>query len=215
MKDIVLAGIQGSGKGTQCDLLLKKMRDKINYFEAGGILRALQSKPNAIWSYVNDIVNSWALLPDQFMVKVFDLFLFCLQKDQSILVDWFPRQLGQMHPFLEVMKNNNRDLMVIVLDIPKEESIKRLTSRRMCKSCWAIANTHIHDCEICPSCGNTTMYQREDDKDISSIETRLDLFEKETKPVIDYLQKEGLVKVINGMQTPENVFKDILDIIGW
>lgn len=215
MKDIVLAGIQGSGKGTQCELVLEKFGNKISYFEAGGILRALQSKPNAIWSYVNDIVNSWALLPDQFMVKVFDIFLFCLQQDQSILVDGFPRQLGQMYPFLEVMKNNKRDLMVIVLDIPREESIKRLTSRRMCKSCWAIANIHIHNCETCPSCGNNTMYQREDDKDISSIETRLDLFEKETKPVLEYLQKEGLVKIVNGMQTPEKVFEDILDIIGW
>jgi len=215
MKDVVLSWIQWSWKGTQCELLLKEFWSKISYFEAGGILRALQSKPNAIWEYVNDIVNSWKLLPDQFMVKVFDLFLFTLQEAKSILVDWFPRQLWQMYPFLETMQNYNRSLITIVLDIPMEESIKRLTSRRMCKTCGAILNINLHKCDKCHVCNSSEIYQRDDDKDISSIETRLDLFEEETKPVIDYLKSQWLVKVVDWMQTPDKIFEEILKYINW
>lgn len=213
MKDIVLSGIQWSGKGTQCELLLKKFGNKISYFEAGWILRALQSKPNAIWKYIWSIIDNWNLLPDQFMVKIFDLFLFSLEQNKSILVDGFPRQIPQMHAFLEMMKTYNRDYKTIVLDISREEAIKRLTSRRMCKTCWAILNTNLHNCDKCPICDSIDIYQREDDKDIVSIETRIDLFENQTKPVIEHLQKEGVITVVNWNQSPEKVFEDIVTVI--
>ncbi|MDD3262345.1 MAG: nucleoside monophosphate kinase [Candidatus Absconditabacteria bacterium] len=213
MKDIVLSGIQGSGKGTQCELLLKKFGNKISYFEAGGILRALQSKPNAIGKYIGSIIDNGNLLPDQFMVKIFDLFLFSLEQNKSILVDGFPRQIPQMHAFLEMMKTYNRDYKTIVLDISREEAIKRLTSRRMCKTCGAILNTNLHNCDKCPICDSIDIYQREDDKDIVSIETRIDLFENQTKPVIEHLQKEGVITVVNGNQSPEKVFEDIVTVI--
>jgi adenylate kinase len=213
MKDIVLSGIQGSGKGTQCELLLKKFWNQISYFEAGGILRALQSKPNAIWKYISNIIDNWNLLPDQFMVKIFDLFLFSLEKNKSIIVDGFPRQIPQMHAFLEIMKNYNRSFTTIVLNISREKAINRLISRRMCKTCWAILSIQLHDCNKCYICGSSEIYQREDDKDISSIETRINLFENQTKPVIDYLQKEGFVTIINWNNSPEKVFEDIVKII--
>lgn len=213
MKDIVLSGIQWSWKWTQCDLLLNRFWNNISYFEAGGILRALQSKPNAIGSYISGIINGGKLLPDQFMVKIFDLFLFSLEQHKSILVDGFPRQIPQMHAFLEMMKNYQRNFTTIVLDITREEAIKRLTSRRMCKSCWTILNIHLHDCSICPICKSTETYQRDDDKDLSSIETRLNLFEQQTKPVIEYLQKEWFVTIIDGAKSPEKVFEDIIKII--
>lgn len=215
MKDIVLSGIQWSGKWTQCELLLKKFWNNISYFEAGGILRALQSKPNAIGEYISSIINDGRLLPDQFMVKIFDLFLFSLRQDTSILVDGFPRQIPQMHAFLEMMKKYQRKFTTIVLDISRQEAIKRLTSRRMCKSCWAILNIHLHDCNICPVCQSSETYQREDDKDLSSIEMRLNLFEQQTRPVIEHLQKEWLVTVIDGTQSPEKVFEDIIAVIGF
>lgn len=213
MKDIVLSGIQWSGKGTQCDLLLKKFGKEVSYFEAWGILRALQSKPNAIWEYIWSIINSWNLLPDQFMVKIFDLFLFSLNNDKSIIVDWFPRQIPQMVSFLEIMKNYKRNFTTIVLDISRDEAIKRLTSRRMCKTCWAILNTNLHDCDKCPICNSKEVYQREDDKSISSIETRISLFEEQTKPVIEHLKKEWLVTIVDWNQSPEKVFEDIIAVI--
>jgi adenylate kinase len=99
------------------------------------------------------------------------------------------------------------------LDISREEAIKRLTSRRMCKTCWAILNTNLHNCDKCPICDSIDIYQREDDKDIVSIETRIDLFENQTKPVIEYLQKEGVITVVNWNQSPEKVFEDIATVI--
>lgn len=97
MKDIVLAGIQGSGKGVQGQLLLEKFGHNMECFEAGKLLRALQSNDNTVGNYVGSIIDHGNLLPDEFMLKVFDLFLFSLTKSKQILVDGFPRQLSQMH----------------------------------------------------------------------------------------------------------------------
>lgn len=210
MKDIVLLWIQWCGKWTQWELLLNKFKNQINYFEAGGILRALQSKPNDIWSYIGNIIDNGGLLPDEFMVKVFDLFLSTLQKEKPILIDGFPRQIPQMHSFLKMMKEYKREFTVIVLDITREEAINRILSRRMCKDCWAILNTKHNSCDICNS---KNIYQRIDEKDISSIEKRIDLFELQTKPVLDYLQKQGFVRIINGLQTEDKIFEDILNVI--
>ena len=213
MKDIVLAGIQGSGKWTQSALLLEHFGKEISYFEAGGILRALQSKPNAIGEYIGSIIDSGALLPDQFMVKVFDLFLFGMDEKKSILVDGFPRQIPQMHGFLERINAYKRDVVVIVLDISREEAVKRLTTRRMCKQCGAILNTEIHDCSVCPICWSHDIYQRVDDQDLAAINTRIDLFEQQTLPVIQHLEGLGLVKHIDGKQAIEKIFEEIQQII--
>ncbi|HCB51805.1 TPA: hypothetical protein DEP21_04545 [Patescibacteria group bacterium] len=122
------------------------------------------------------------------MVKVFDLFLFGMEEGKSILVDGFPRQIAQMHGFVERMNEYKRDFVVIVLDINKEEAVKRLTSRRMCKSCGAILNIHLHACDSCTECGSSDLYQRVDDQDLDAINTRIGLFEKETLPVIQHLE---------------------------
>ena len=213
MKDLVLAGIQWSGKWTQCEFLIEKFGEKLNYFEAGGILRALQSRPNVIGKYIASIIDNGNLMPDEFMIKIFDLFLYSSGTEKSLLIDWFPRQIIQMEAFLEIMKNYKRDFVTVILEISEVEAIKRLLSRRICRTCWAILNTELHDCNQCYVCKSTDIYQREDDKDIKSIETRLKLFEEKTGPVIRHLEKEWFVKRVNWMQDPQKVFEEIEKII--
>ena len=100
MKDIVIAGIQGCGKGTQGSRLLKQF-PQIKCFEAGGILRALQSRPNAIGEYVTSIINTGDLLKDEIMVKLFETFLETLQAGDIIMCDGFPRQVKQARLFMK------------------------------------------------------------------------------------------------------------------
>jgi adenylate kinase family enzyme len=74
MKNIILSGIQWSGKWTLAKLLLDHMGDKVKYFEAGGMLRILQSKPNAVGEYIGSLIDHGNFIPDAFMVKLFELF---------------------------------------------------------------------------------------------------------------------------------------------
>ena len=213
MKDIVLAGIQGSGKGVQWQLIMEKFGASMECFEAGKLLRALQSNDNTVGNYIGSIIDHGDLLPDEFMLKVFDLFLCSLTQSKQILVDGFPRQLSQMHWFLERMKEYNRSLVVIVFDLEKNLTIERLQNRRMCKNCGAILNIKLHDCTTCPVCQSTDIYQRKDDMDLNSVENRIDLYKEQTIPVLEYLEWLGLVRHINANQPIADVFADVFKII--
>ena len=214
MKDIIIAGIQWSWKGTQCKKLLDTYWTNIRYFEAGWILRALQSSDNAVWNYIWSVIDKWNLLKDEFMIKVFDLFLATIEGKENMLVDWFPRQKRQMELFLERMTSAKRNMVVVVLEISKDEAIKRLWNRRMCKKCGEILNVEIHgNIAVCPSCWGNDLYQRIDDKDQQAIEKRIWLYEELTVPVIAYLEQLWLVKRINGEQSIEKVFQDIEQVI--
>jgi adenylate kinase len=213
MKDIVLMGIQWSGKWVQGGLLLEKYTDEFVCFEAWKILRALQSNDNPIGNYIGSIIDKGGLTPDEFMVKVFDLFLYAVEQNKPLLVDGFPRKIPQMEWFLERMKWYKREFVAIVFDLNEDIAIERIQNRRMCKDCGATLSMKLHDCSTCPHCGSTNIYQRTDDKELSSIQKRIDLYNEVTRPVVAYFETLWVVKHINANQSIETIATEILAII--
>ncbi|AHB40880.1 Adenylate kinase [candidate division SR1 bacterium RAAC1_SR1_1] len=214
MKNIILSGIQGSGKGTQANLLLQHFGDKIKYFEAGGMLRTLQSRPNTIGDYIGSLIDHGNAVPDVFMVKLFELFLLSMEEGKGMLLDGFPRKPGETEQFIELMKSYNKEFLWVILDISKEIGIKRLTARWLCKGCGAILNQHLHDIAQCPICQSKDLYQRTDDQMIEKIETRFAWYEELCIPTLAKLEAQGLVRHINGDQPIEKVFEELIKIIG-
>lgn len=215
MKDIVIAGIQWSGKWTQAKKLLEKFGDQVKYFEAGNILRALQSKShqNAIGDYIGSVIDDWHYLPDEFMVGVFDLFLTGLTQGKSCLVDGFPRQLGQMHGFIERMEKRWREYVVILLELPEDKAVERLLNRRICKDCGEVYSIILHwDQSACPVCGGE-LYQRKDERQEEFIRNRFNEHYTKTGPVIEYFEDKWQVIHINGDQSIDKIFEDILAIL--
>lgn len=215
MKDIVIAGIQGCGKGTQAKKLLEKFGKQVKYFEAGNILRALQSKShqNSIWDYIGSVIDNGHYMPDEFMVGVFDLFLMALGDGESCLLDGFPRQLGQMHGCLERMEKRGREFVVILLDLSEEDAIKRLLNRRICKNCGEVYNILLHgEQDSCPACTGE-LYQRKDELKEEFIRNRFHEHYTKTGPVIEHFEQMGVVKHVNGNQDIEKVFADILEVL--
>lgn len=215
MKDIVIAGIQGSGKGTQAKKLLEKFGSQVKYFEAGNVLRALQSKShqNAIGDYIWSVIDDGHYLSDEFMVGVFDLFLIGLTGETSCLVDGFPRQIGQMNGFIERMQKRGREFEMILLDLPEDKAIERLLHRRICRWCGEVYNTLLHgQQETCPVCGGE-LYQRKDEVKEEFIRNRFNEHYTKTGPVIEYFEKQWRVKHVNGDQSIDKVFEDILNIL--
>ena len=213
MKDIVSMWVQWSGKWVQGWLLLDRVNPDFVCFEAWKILRALQSNDNPIGNYISSIIDNGNFMSDEFMVKVFDLFLYSLKPGKQLLIDGFPRKIPQMHGFLERMKANNREFIAVLIDLDIDIAIERIQHRRMCKPCWAILNTKLDDCLTCPKCKSTDIYQRTDDQTLESIKSRIAIYTNETQPVIDYFETLGVVKHVNGNQDIESVFADILKII--
>ena len=212
MKDIILAGIQGCGKGTQAQLLLNKYWDKIAYFETGNILRALMSNDNAIGDYLKDTVNSWRLVSDNIITWLFKLFLETVE-NKTILWDWNLRKIWQTKGILHALLDKWRDPLIVLLEIPEEEVYKRLQHRKMCKECWTIYST-LTEWEIttCKKCW-WELYVRTDDADINAIKTRIEEFKKETIPALEYVESLWHLVKIDWMQPIDEIFKQIEKLI--
>lgn len=185
-KDIILFGIQWSWKGTQADLLMEKLK-WYEYFEPGQIFRALKSNDNVLWEHIRDRMDKWQMIDDAITFGVFDVYLHLLQPWQYMLIDWFLRTLDQMYYFLTQEYKYKRDFIWIFYDLDKEDAIKRLSER-------------------------AKIQQRKDDTE-KSIRTRLDIYEKETKPVIEYLDGLGKIIHINANQSIENIHKETIDVL--
>jgi adenylate kinase len=208
MKDIILAGIQGCGKGTQAQLLLNKYWDKIAYFETWNILRALMSNDNAIGDYLKDTVNSWRLVSDNIITWLFKLFLETVE-NKTILWDWNLRKIWQTKGILKEFEKKWKKPLVIQLEIPEEEVYKRLATRKMCKNCGEIHSTALTpNIKKCSECW-WELYVRNDDADIKAIKTRIMEYNEETVPALEYIESLGLLKKIDWMQDTDKIFKQI------
>ena len=212
MRDIILAGIQWSGKGTQAQLLLEEFWDQIQYFETGNILRALMSNENAIGQYLKELVNAGRLVKDKVVVWLFKVFLETLD-NKSVLWDGSLRRVGQTKGILDALLEKGRKPIIVQLEIPEEEVYKRLSHRKMCKNCWKINSTLLSpEIQQCQKCW-WELYVRADDADIAAIETRISEYKKETIPALDYVNELWLLVKIDGMQSIEAIYAQIRELI--
>ena len=208
MRDVIFAGIQGCGKGTQAQKLLKKYGDKMQYFETGNILRALMSNDNAIGAYLKDIVNSGKLVKDEIIIGLFKVFLETLE-DKVLLGDGNLRRMGQTKGILEALLEKGRKPLVIQLEIPEDEVKRRLSTRKMCKGCGEIHNIALDgDVEKCKECGGE-LFVRKDDADPAAVEMRIAEYKKETIPALEYVDSLWLLIKIDGMQSIDEIFAQI------
>lgn len=183
LKDIVLFGAQGSGKGTQAKKLVEHFMGQYRYFESGAVLRALESNDNAIGSYIKVLMDQGKLLHDALVVALFDAFYVTLRDDQKMIVDGFPRDIPQMHSFLDRMYRNKREIIGIWIDVPKDVAVERAMQRG-----------------------------RPDDTK-ESVETRINTYYDQTMPIIEYIEHFGKLVKIDGTKTVEEVFQAILEAI--
>lgn len=182
-RDIILFGIQGSGKGTQADLLMKTLTN-YQYFEPGNILRALKSNDNVLWNHIKTSMLQGKMVDDGVIFGLFDIYEHFLKHGQNMLIDWFMRSQPQMYYFLTQEYVNKRGFVWIHYNLSKEKAIERIMSRAAKE--W-----------------------REDDTK-EAIERRLAIYEKETKPVIDHLDKMGKMIHIDADQSVEKIFDDTI-----
>lgn len=187
-KDIILFGTQGSGKGTQAKLLLTNILPKHRHFESGQILRALKSNNNMIGEHVRETINTWGLIDDEVIYKLFEVFMHFIWRDEYILSDGFLRTLNQMYYYLHMMHLSwDRDFIGVFYDIPREIALERLLRR--------------------------AKEQGRSDDTTDAITMRLDLYEKNTLPVITYLDKIGKLFRVDATQSIDEVYQETCHLL--
>ena len=180
---VILLGPPGAGKGTQANILCKSK--ELFHFSTGDILRDEIKKKSEIGQKIENIINAGKLVGDEIIVQIVEKILSeQLSKNKGILFDGFPRNLDQAHAFGELLKKMKQKIdCVIHILIDKEEIIKRIRKRQ-------------------------SEENREDDN-IDVLKSRINVYLKETTPLIDLYKKKNVLKALNGMQSIENVSKDI------
>ena len=204
MLKIALFGPQGSGKGTQAKMLSTKYNLPI--LATGDIFREEIKQKTELGKKVSSLLDSGALVPDEVVDEVVGNELKKDKYKNGFILDGYPRNIEQFRKLKERVELSH----VIELKIADSKVIDRLASRRTCSLCAAIYSLKIKPPKqdgICDSCKGALMI-RDDDKP-EAIKKRLDIYHGETKAILDNFEENKIIQV-DGSQTIENVFEDIV-----
>lgn len=204
--DIVLFGIQGSGKGTQGKAIAQKYNMRI--FEMGGELRKLAKEDSELGRKVNTIITAGNLVPTEVVMEIVEDFINKISSKDRVLIDGIPRSIDQMTQFNAVMKKLNRNFKGVLIDIPKDMAIERLLARKICAVCKAVFPA-FYEKDSCENCGGE-LTKRSDDNE-QGILTRINAFETETLPVLQHYKNSNMLISIDGTQTIETVTEKLLE----
>lgn len=210
--NIIVLGPQGSGKGTQAEKLAKKYH--LEHIEMGKFLREVAKTDTELGKHIHETINiQGKLVDDKTLKKVLHVKLADLPRERGIIFDGVPRRKDQLEYFEAAMSEFGRKIdAVINIDIPEEESIKRISKRRICRKNQhpLIMGTDIKsEKDKCPLDGSD-IFQRIDDTP-ERIKVRLGIYHKDTKGVIDYYKQKGLLIEVDGTPSIEEVFESILN----
>ncbi len=215
MKNIIFIAPPAAGKGTQSAILEKKYH--LPHISTGDVLRKESLEDTELGRYIREVMTSGGLVKDE---VTYDLLLKRLsEKDcqNGYVLDGYPRNIEQAYKYDEMLKELHQTLgYVILLDISEDILEKRITGRRICKSCNAVYNINSEtespkEESICDKCGSR-LYQRNDDN-ITSFKNRYNLYLEKTKPLLDYYRKKGILYVVNGDDTVINIANNIEAIL--
>ncbi|MBR1386600.1 MAG: nucleoside monophosphate kinase [Bacilli bacterium] len=199
MRNLILIAAPGAGKGTLSNDLLKKY-DYV-HISTGDLLREQVAKGDELGKEIAKVQESGGLVSNEIVYKALENKLSDKACDNGYILDGFPRNLEQALEYENILKKSGRDLgVVIVLDIPKEELIERITGRYICESCGEIHNIYNDELKpkkegICNKCGGKLMQRKDDNRE--SFEARYETYLKNTLPLIDYYKKKNVLHVID------------------
>lgn len=209
---IILLGKSGSGKGTQVNLLKEKYG--LDFVGSGELLRERKKVDDFMGRKIAEVIDSGDIITTP---VIFSLWMKKFEELKGkeglngIILDGSPRKIKEAYLMDEALEwfEWNKNTMVLLVDISDEEAIKRIGKRKICSKCGNIVIVPAgEDVAVCSKCGGEMIVRPEDT--VEKTKRRLEWFQTEVGPVIDYYKNNGKLKVINGEQPIEAVFDDIV-----
>ncbi len=206
--NIVLLGAPGAGKGTVAQQLVAEFG--VAHISTGDLLRAAVKGGTELGVQAKKYMDAGELVPDQLVIDLVKERLAADDAKKGFILDGFPRNTAQAVTLDSELGSMARSLdCALLVDVEAKVIIDRLSSRRTCRAC---GHTGTASMEVCPTCGGE-MYQRDDDKP-ETIENRLNVYEKNTAPLVEYYRGQGLLKTIDGDQSMEAVYASAKEALG-
>jgi adenylate kinase len=208
--NLVVLGKQGAGKGTQCKRLSELYG--IPHVSTGDILRAAVKAKSPLGLKVATILDAGTLVSDDLVNELVKERLAQSDAQAGVLLDGYPRTHDQAEA-LEEMLGDGGVKLCINLEVPVELVTERLSSRRVCQECGNIyKDTDIEAISgTCSNCGGDVIQRKDDQPD--AIKKRLEAYEKDTEPLLAFYQKRGVLVVVNGDQSLDDVTKAITTLV--
>jgi len=207
---LMIMGPPGAGKGTQAERLVKDL--DITHISTGDMFRAAIKQGTEMGKKAKEYMDKGQLVPDEVVVGMVKDRLSQPDCTKGFLLDGFPRTVAQADSLSKTLDALGIKLDgVINIAVPRERLMARLTGRRVCKACGASYHVMFNAPKtegVCDSCGGE-LYQRSDDNE-ETVSNRLDVYESQTQPLIDYYKEAGILLNINGDQNIDLVLKDVL-----
>ncbi len=207
---IIMLGAPGAGKGTQAKLIAEKYQ--IPHISTGDIFRANIKEGTDLGMEAKEYMDKGQLVPDELTVRI---LLDRVSKDdckRGYVLDGFPRTIPQAEVLdNEVAKLGDKIDFAIDVDVPDENIIRRMSGRRCCPKCGATYHIeHIPPKKegVCDVCGSELII-RDDDKP-ETVKSRLDVYHKQTQPLIDHYSKLNILRTVDGTQDMQDVFDAIV-----
>lgn len=209
---LVFLGAPGAGKGTQAKKLVEKYG--IPQISTGDILRAAVAAGTTLGKEAKSYMDKGELVPDSVVIGLVKERIAQDDCKKGYILDGFPRNTAQAEALDKVLAEMKAPLDAVVdVDVDRDILMKRLTGRRTCKNCQQMYNIYFSPPKkegICDKCGGE-LFQRDDDKE-ETIRKRLEVYEAQTKPLIDYYSKKGILKSVSGTGSIEEIFNSICAI---
>ena len=209
-RNFVLLGAPGAGKGTQAERIVGEYG--VPHVSTGDILRAAVAAGTELGRVAQRHMEAGELVSDEVVIGIVGDRLAEPDAATGFLLDGFPRTLEQARALDDMLADAGRRLtLVIVLDVPEEELVERLSGRRMCRDCgkgYHLTFDPPADEGVCDACGGE-LYQRTDDNE-ETVRNRLAVYAHQTRPLIEYYASRGLVSTIaGGGRLPDEVWVDV------
>jgi adenylate kinase len=203
--NVIMMGPPGAGKGTQAGRFAQE-RGLIK-ISTGDILREAIKKKNPTALEAKARMDRGELVDDAMIIAIVEERLGRADARRGFVLDGFPRTVAQAQALDGIMARlNNGPLIVVDVAVPEQELVRRLASRRICSSCGTNADG-LGPATACKKCGGELVQRSDDDQGV--VRERLSVYQRATKPVLEYYRERPTFRVVNGAQAPERVAQEL------
>ena len=212
-KIIVLMGAPGAGKGTQARLLQERLG--LPQISTGDIFRALAKTNSPLADEVRVIQQSGRLIPDELVIRVVEDRTAREDCRDGYVLDGFPRTAAQAEMLELLAAQQSKQIKAILIDVPPELLEQRMTGRRICLVCGEIYNIYLKPPKVDMACDlhpDVQLTHRADDF-VEKVRVRLETYDRETAPLLEYYERTGRLHRVDGTAKPEAIFEALLRII--
>lgn len=211
---LIFLGAPGVGKGTQAQRLAAD--EKIPQISTGDILRDAIKRDTPLGAQAKSYIDAGKLVPDDVVIGIIRDRLLDSDAAGGFIMDGFPRTVAQAEALDRMLENGARDGIhqVVNFEVPNPELIRRLSGRRSCPDCQSVyhlENAPPGDKGRCDKCGGV-LVQRTDDTP-ETIAARLQVYDKQTSPLVDYYKKRGLLRRLDATASIETVYRNLQSLV--